>query len=399
MDGQTIADNGTLSFAAGDAMGFWTYNGGSQIVVNSGGTMTATGDTFSTLSGGGASVQVKSGGHLQAANTTFSINSLSIDNAATYGSGDLTGDTFNMYISVPYGDVQYLASNAAFQRVYINAATLPSGQSLALNQMGTNTSNLQYYFAGGFTIASGATLSFGPAVTAALLDGQTIADNGTLSFAAGDAMGFWTYNGGSQIVVNSGGTMTATGDTFSTLSGGGASVQVKSGGHLQAANTTFSINSLSIDNAATYGSGDLTGDTFNMYISVPYGDVQYLASNAAFQRVYINAATLPSGQSLALNQMGTNTSNLQYYFAGGFTIASGATLSFGPAVTAALLDGQTIADNGTLSFAAGDAMGFWTYNGGSQIVVNSGGTMTATGDTFSTLSGGGPRSRSSPAAI
>ena len=39
-------------------------------------------------------------------------------------SGDLTGDTFNMPISVPYGDVQYLGDNASFQQIKINAGTL-----------------------------------------------------------------------------------------------------------------------------------------------------------------------------------------------------------------------------------------------------------------------------------
>jgi uncharacterized protein YlbG (UPF0298 family) len=380
-DGQTITDNGMLSFANGDVMDFYSYNGASQIVVN--GTMTATGDTFATTSGSAASVQVQPGGHLTAANTTFNLNSLSINNASVYASGDLTGDTFNMSIYVPYGDVQYLAGNAKFQQVYINANTLPSGQTLALNQIGTNTSSLQYVFSGGFTIASGATLSVGTNVSVLLTDGQTITDNGTLSFANGDVMDFNTYNGASQIVVN--GTMTATGDTFATTSGGAASVQVQPSGHLTAANTTFNLNSLTINNASVYASGDLTGDTFNMSIYVPYGDVQYLAGNAKFQQVYINANTLPSGQFLSLNQIGANTSSLQYVFSGGFTIASGATLSVGTNVSVLLTDSQTITDNGTLSFANGDVMGFDSYYGASQIVVN--GTMTATGDTFSTLSG------------
>ena len=60
-----------------------------------------------------------------------------------------------MPIYVPYGDVQYLTGNAKFEQIYINAATLPSGQTLALNLIGTNTSSLQYVFSGGFTVASG----------------------------------------------------------------------------------------------------------------------------------------------------------------------------------------------------------------------------------------------------
>ena len=107
-------------------MDFYSYYGASQIVVN--GTMTATGDTFATLSGSGASIQVESGGHLTAANSTFNINQLSLANANVYGSGDLTGDTFNMPIYVPYGDVQYLAGNVEFEQVYINATRCPPGR-------------------------------------------------------------------------------------------------------------------------------------------------------------------------------------------------------------------------------------------------------------------------------
>ena len=382
-DGQTITDNGTLTFATGDTMGFDSYYGASQIVVN--GTMTATGDTFATLDGSGASIQVESGGHLTAASSTFNINQLSLDNASVYGNGDLTGDTFNLPIYVPYGDVQYLAGNVKFEQVYINANTLPAGQTLALDQIGTNTSSLQYVFSGGFTIASGATLNVAPTISVLLTDGQTITDSGTLTFATGDTMNFDSYYGASQIVVN--GTMTATGDTFATLDGSGASIQVESGGHLTAASSTFNINQLSLDNASVYGNGDLTGDTFNLPIYVPYGDVQYLAGNVKFEQVYINANTLPAGQTLALDQIGTNTSSLQYVFSGGFTIASGATLNVAPTISVLLTDGQTITDSGTLTFATGDTMGFDSYYGASQIVVN--GTMTATGDTFATLDGSG----------
>ena len=44
-------------------------------------------------------------------------------------SGDLTGDTFNMPLYVPYGDVAVPgAATSSFQQVDINAGTLPSGR-------------------------------------------------------------------------------------------------------------------------------------------------------------------------------------------------------------------------------------------------------------------------------
>ncbi len=51
-------------------------------------------------------------------------------------------------------------------------------------------------------VNSGASLKVGAAASVLLADGQTITDNGTLSFATGDTMDFNTYYGASQIVVN-----------------------------------------------------------------------------------------------------------------------------------------------------------------------------------------------------
>ena len=244
-------------------------------------------------------------------------------------SGDLTGDTFNMPIFVPYGDVQYLGNNVSFQQIEINAATLPSG-TLNLNLIGTNTSDLSYVFPGGFTVASGATIAVGPGVPV-IIDpaAQILTDNGTLTFAAGDTV---TLNGNccGAAADRRSGMLTADSTTF----GGGTSgpsITIASGGHLVATNSTFSLAQLSLDNGSVLNSGDLTGDTFNMPIFVPYGDVQYLGNNVSFQQIEINAGTLPSG-TLSLNQIGTKTSGLSYVFPGGFTVASGATIAVGPGV-------------------------------------------------------------------
>ena len=104
-------------------------------------------------------------------------------------SGDLTGDTFNVPIYVPYNDIQYLGGNANFNDIEINAGSLSSGQSLNLDQIGTNTSSLQYVFSGGFTMASGATLNVGANVNA-LIQSQPLTDSGTLTFATGDTVDF-----------------------------------------------------------------------------------------------------------------------------------------------------------------------------------------------------------------
>ena len=65
-----------------------------------------------------------------------------------------TGSTFNLPLFVPYTDVSSLAagSNVSFHQIEIDSGTLPSGNELDLNSIGTNTSNLIYIFPGGFTI-------------------------------------------------------------------------------------------------------------------------------------------------------------------------------------------------------------------------------------------------------
>ena len=81
--------------------------------------------------------------------------------------GDLTGNSFNSPLYLPAIDVQYLSgtgsNNLRFQDIDIQAGTLTSGQTLALNAIGTaTTANLRYVFPGNFTVSSGATVTVGP---------------------------------------------------------------------------------------------------------------------------------------------------------------------------------------------------------------------------------------------
>ncbi len=292
-------------------------------------------------------------------------------------SGDLTGDVFNVPIYIPYGDVQYLGGNASFDQININAGTLASG-TLDLDLMGTNTSNLSYSFPGGFTVASGATLAVGANVPVTIQPGQTLTDNGALSFAAGDTvtMGSCCSRAGDRRRRHPDGQ-------WHHLHRWRGSITVGSGGNLAATNSNFSISQVSLANSSVLNSGDLTGDVFNVPIYIPYGDVQYLGGNASFDQININAGTLASG-TLDLDLMGTNTSNLSYSFPGGFTVASGATLAVGANVPVTIQPGQTLTDNGVLSFAAGDTVTMGSCCAGQEIAV--GGTLTADGTTFT---GGG----------
>ena len=317
---QTITVNGSLGFATGDSVAF---KGAATIAINNGGTLTAAGDTFSVPNGsGGNSIQVYSGGELTAGTSTFDLNQVSLAQGSVLTSTDLEGDTFNGVLSgqtfstplsVPYGDVQYLGSNAAFGDIDILSDTIPSGSSLSLQQIGGGSA-LRHVFPVGsqpFTVALGATLSVANDVSVLIATYQTITDDGSLSFGKGDTVAF---DGAATIGVNNGGTMTAAGDTFAVPNGsGGNSIQVYSGGELTAGTSTFDLNQVSLAQGSVLTSTDLEGDTFsgvlsgqtfNTPLSVPYGDVQYVGSNAAFGDIDILSDTIPSGSSLSLQQIG-----------------------------------------------------------------------------------------------
>ena len=75
---------------------------------------------------------------------------------------------------MPYNDVASLAAgnNVSFDQIEIDSGTLPSGNELDLNLIGTNTANLSYIFPGAFTVASGATLNVGTTVPVQISDGS-----------------------------------------------------------------------------------------------------------------------------------------------------------------------------------------------------------------------------------
>jgi hypothetical protein len=383
--GQNFIDNGTVTLATGDRLtlnGTCCGNSTEQLIV--GGTLAATNTVFTTNATGNNFLGVGPGGRLEASGSSFSANNLNFDNSSLLNSGDLTSDSFNLPIYVPYGDIQYLANNTSFQQININAATLASG-TLNLNLIGTNTSNLSYSFPGGFTVASAATVAVGPSVPVFIQAGQNFIDNGTVTLATGDRFtlnGTCCGNSTEQLIV--GGTLAATNTVFTTNATGNNFLGVGPGGRLEASGSSFSANNLNFDNSSLLNSGDLTSDSFNLPIYVPYGDIQYLANNTSFQQININAATLASG-TLNLNLIGTNTSNLSYSFPGGFTVASAATVAVGPSVPIFIQAGQNFIDNGTVTLATGDRLtlnGTCCGNSTEQLIV--GGTLAATNTVFTT---------------
>ena len=272
----TLADNGTLTFAASDTVTFnaINYDSTTQIVVGSGGLLSASGTTFNATSANNTNgsnatqIVVNSGGHLQASNSTFTIGQLNLAIGTILNAGDLVGNAFNLPLYIPAIDVQYLSgtanNNLSFQNIDIQPDTLTSGQSVALNAIGTqNTTKLLYIFPGNFTVDQWATLTVGPNVPVLIGPGAnyvtvTLADNGTLTFATSDTVTFnaTNYDSTTQIVVGSGGLLSASGTTFNAASANNSDgsnatqIVVNSGGYLQAGNSSFATGSLSLNNSS-----------------------------------------------------------------------------------------------------------------------------------------------------
>ena len=165
-------------------------------------------------------------------------------------------------------------------------------------------------------MAPGATLSVGTNVSVLILGGQTITDNGTLSFATGDSVTFgYVYDVTTAIVVN--GVMNSSGDSFSAASLNGNSsfsqIAVESAGELIATTSGFSLSQLYFYNSSVMKSGDLTGDSFNLPTSSRTATCSTWAGTRASSRSRSTAVPNPSG-TLNLNEIGTNTSNLSYVF-------------------------------------------------------------------------------------
>ncbi len=401
----TLTDNGTLSFASGDTVSLIASGSGpTEIVVGSGGLLTASATAFSTNVSGYGYLVVTGGGHLTASNSTFAsaLNQVDLNNGSILNAGDLVGNSFNCPLYLPEGDVQYLSgsgsNNAQFQDIDILSGTEASGQTLALNAIGTaSTANLLYVFTGNFTVTSGATLNVGANVSVQVGGTDTLTDNGTLSFASGDTVSLIASgSGATQIVVGNGGVLTASSTAFSSNVSGYGYIIVNGGGHLTASNSTFASALIQVDlnNGSILNAGDLVGNSFNCPLYLPEGDVQYLSgsgsNNAQFQTIDILGGSVPTGQTLTLNAIGTaSTANLLYVFTGNFTVASGATLNVGANVSVQVGATDTLTDDGTVTFASGDTVTLIASNAGAtEIVVGNGGLLTASSTVFSSNVGG-----------
>ncbi len=326
-----------------------------------------------------------------------------LDNGSILNAGDLVGNSFNTPLFLSAADVQYLSgadsNNAQFNDIDILAGTLTSGQTLALNAIGTaSTANLRYVFSGNFTVSSGATLTVAANVSVVIPYNVTLTDSGTADLQC-------RRRGEFQLRPDSADRGHQRRRTqcqqhrfhrlrwLITL----REIYVDGGGHFTASNSSFTYIQVYLDNGSILNAGDLVGNSFNTNLFLSAADVQYLSgagsNNAQFNDIDILAGTLTSG-TLALNAIGTaSTANLRYVFSGNFTVSSGATLTVAANVKVAIAYNVTLTDSGTATFNAGDAVSF-SYAPTAQIVVSNGGVLDASGTAFTGYGANNqPRSR------
>ena len=406
-NGQTITVNLGGAMTIGAATVAIDNYGGTTQGITVGGTLTATGASFTTRYGtgvgGNSSLTVPSKGHLIAANTNFAWDSFSLGDGSILKPGDLKGDTFNQTtITAPIGDVPLLAGNVVFADIDILPGSISSGTIELTNAIATSPSpKLRYVFAGPFEVKSGATLKVDDKVSVWIDNGQTITVDLGGAMTIGAATVAINNYGGTTQGITVGGTLTATGASFTTRYGtgvgGNSSLTVPSKGHLIAANTNFAWDSFSLGDGSILKPGDLKGDTFNQTtITAPIGDVPLLAGNVVFADIDILPGSISSGTIELTNAIATSPSpKLRYVFAGPFEVKSGATLKVDDKVSVWIDNGQTITVDLGGAMTIGAATVAIDNYGGTTQGITVGGTLTATGASFTTRYGTGVGGNSS----
>ncbi len=377
----SLDDLATLDITSGSiALGNGSSTLGGPVTVGAAGTLSvaagASVEVGSTLSDAGT-VTFSAGNQLSMYGAVFSVSgNLTANDTSFVNTGDgsymtftstatLSGatNTFNLPINVPYNLVPSLAGNTSFDEVAIENGTISSG-TLALNLLGTNTSNFYYEFNNGFTVGAGGTMTVAANVPPVVLYGSTLSDAGTVTFSAGNQLSMY------GAVFSVSGNLTANDASF---------VNTGDGSYM-----TFT-------STATLSGGT---NTFNLPINVPYNLVPSLAGNTSFDEVAIENGTISSG-TLALNLLGTNTSNFYYEFNNGFTVGAGGTMTVAANVPPVVLYGSTLSDAGTVTFSAGNQLSMYgavfsvsgnlTANDTSFVNTGDGSYMTFT--STATLSG------------
>ena len=371
----TLTDNGTVSFGNNDSvfLGVSGYNGPEQIVVGSGGVLTASGASFSAP-----------------LYYNFPYSNTGTISVVTGGQFTPTTSTFTAVpVYLPAVNVAQLGStNVSFGDIDILGGTLGSG-SVALNVICTNPTNLRYVFSSNFTVALGATLTVAPSVSVLLASGVTLTDNGTVSFGANDTVVLGNSNNATeQILVGSGGELSASGTGFSAFGNDTATINVAAGGQFTPTTSTFVLNQIDLNSGSILNAGDFVGNSFNTAVPCicPRLRCNICRAPAATTRSSRPSTSWPAPCRADRRWRSTPSARPRrptcsfHVFSDNFTVASGATLTVAPSVSVLLASGVTLTDNGTITFSSNDTVVLGNSNNNTeQIVVGSGGVLTASG--------------------
>ena len=441
-----VVDNGTLVFDRSDiAPAFAGAISGTGGVnqIGTGTTTLSAANTYTgattvsagTLQGGVANAfsatsatTVDTGGTLDLGGFTQVINSVSLA-GGTLQNGTLTGA-----VTSTGGTISDLAGSAS--------VTTTAGTTIAL---GTNT------YTGGTTITGG-TLQIGNGGTSGSITGD-VTDNGTLAFDRSDSLTFAGAISGTGAVsqIGTGTTILSAASTYTgattvnagILQGGAADVfsatsatTVNTGGTLDLGGFAQAINNVSLaggtlQNGALTGAVASTGGTISglsgpASVTASAGTTTLLGTNAYTGATTVNGGTVQGGAANVFSATSATAVNTGGTLdLGGFAQTINAVSLAGGTLQNGSLAGAVTSTGGTISGLSGSAsvtttagtttlQGANAYTGatninggvfdvigtlsGSNVVVNSGGTLGGSGSISDpTINAGGTLAPGNPA--
>ncbi|QEF98234.1 Cohesin domain protein [Stieleria maiorica] len=401
-DDVNISVDGMLTFNHSAGVEITDGSGGqnSGIVVNGSGTLDINDTDFTrrTVSNGfdRTRIAVLAGGKFMAADSRFDWDAITLEDGSLIADATATwvqGNEFNQTIRVPHTHLQdpsHLNANLRFEDIEILGGTLPSGESLNLNQIGTATTvDLRYVFPSGFEVQTNATLSINQDVSVLLREDQLFSVDGTLKFD--NAAPFVVEDGfsgnASGISVSGTGTLDVINTDFARINSGNLQdivrVNVDAGGRFKASDSQFDWDAINLAAGSVINDGAtpwVVGNEFVQTISVPYQhlqDASRLSGNLRFEDIEILGGTLPSGEALNLNQIGTATTvDLRYVFPSGFEVQTNAMLSINQDVSVLLREDQLFSVDGTLKFDNAARLVVEDGYGGGEAGISVSGTGT-----------------------
>ncbi|QDV45677.1 allantoinase [Stieleria neptunia] len=367
--------DGTLMFDNAAKVEIVDGSGGqvSGILVNSTGTLDVA-DTdflpiFSSNFSDNTRIGVFSGGTFKAVESRFNWDSIWLADGSLISDGStawVERNEFNLPLTVAYThlqDASHLSENFRFEDVKLFGGSLPTGETLDLDLIGTATSvDLRYVFPSGFTVQDGATMSINQGVSVLIEENQQITVDGTLKFDNASPVYIEDGYGSnvSGILVNGTGTVDIINTDFLRYNTGlqdSTRIAVNAGGTFKAVDSRFAWDAIELGSGSVIADGTtpwIQRNEFNQPITVPYQhlqDANHLANNLRFADINILAGSLPTGETLDLELIGTATSvNLRYVFPSGFTVQDGAMMSINQGVSVLIRENQQFTVDGTLKF-------------------------------------------------